>query len=186
MRHRLALAIVAAALALTVAPPVAGAASRSFTVRIGDYLVKEIGPFHPRRDATLRAAIDAFGRPSSRHLRRYGSCVVKWRRLRLRIEFANFGGRGPGQTTCTPGVGLAQSLVIKGRRFRTWRGLRVGDSENALVRRHPAAEWRRGAWWLRTAASPFGDGSDYPVLRATVGPRAHVTSFTGWIGAAGE
>jgi len=50
---------------------------------------------------------------------------------------------------------------------------------------HPSAELRRGTWWLRTAVSPFGDESEYPVVQALVS-RGRVQALSGWIGAAGE
>jgi hypothetical protein len=47
------------------------------------------------------------------------------------------------------------------------------------------AERRRHGWWLRSAVSPFGDGSRYAVVRAAVSDR-RVSAFSGWIGAAGD
>ena len=185
-------AVVAAALFVAspstsdaAAAPDSAAAARTFTVRAGASIVREIGPFRPRRDPTIGAAVRAFGEPSSRRLLSNETCVVKWRRLGLRINFVNLGGAPPGLTTCSDGLGRAQSVVIKGRRFRTWKGLRVGMSREQVLRRHPAAEPRGNKWWLRTAVSPFGDGSEYPVL-AAVGRAGRIVAFEGWIGAAGE
>jgi hypothetical protein len=103
----------------------------------------------------------------------------------IRVYFANFGVAGAGQSTCSPAVGLAQSFTVRGRRFRTWKGLRPGARSSSVRERHPSARFRRGSWWLRTAQSRFGDESDYPVVEALVsGGRVRVRR--GWTGAAGE
>jgi len=154
-------------------------------MRVAGLGVSRIGAFRPRRDPTVGAAIRVFGTPSTRDLTRSNGCRVQWRALRLRVLFYNFGGAPVGQTTCASGVGRAQSLTIRGRRFRTWKGLRVGMASDRIPELHPAAEFRQGSWWLRTATSPFGDGSEYGVLRAIVGD-GRVRAFAGWIGAAGE
>jgi hypothetical protein len=162
--------------------------ARSFEVHATGGLggaVTRIGAFRIRRDPTIRAAQRVFGRPSSRRLGPSGTCTVEWRRLRLRILFENFGGRLPGQTTCTSTVGRAQSFTARGDRFRTWRGLSVGDSTDELVKLHPDAEFREGRWWLRFAVSPYGEAGEYPSLYATAS-RGDVNALKGWIGAAGE
>ena len=60
--------------------------------------------------------------------------------------------------------------------------------------RHPRARWvdtdrfYPDGWWVRSSISPYGDGETRtPVLGATVrGADPRVSSFFGWIGAAGE
>ncbi len=160
-------------------------AASSYTVATSGGSVARIGSFRPGVDPTIGAATRAFGRPSSRTPTGDDVCVVTWRRLRLRVVFASFGAARPGRTTCTSGVGRAQSVTLRGRRFRTWRGLRVGDRSATIPRRHPGARFRQGSWWLRTATSVVGDESEYGVLRAIVS-RGRVTALTGWIGAAGD
>jgi hypothetical protein len=157
----------------------------SYTIRTSGGAVARIGPFRPRRDPTIAAAIRAFGRPASTKLTSNNSCRVDWGRLRLRITFANFGGHGPGQTTCSSSVGRAQAFTVRGSRFRTWEGLRVGDPSADVAARHHSAEFRDGAWWLRTAVSPFGDESEYAVVSAVVSA-GRVRALVGWVGAAGE
>lgn len=165
--------------------PEAVASARSYTIRTSDGAVTRIGAFRPRRDPTISGAERVFGTASSKELTKYGGCRVEWRRLRLRILFYNFGGHGPGETTCTPSVGRSQSFSVRGTRFRTWRGLRVRHRSDTILDRHPNAEFRRRTWWLKTAVSPFGDQSEYPVVNAIVS-RGRVRSIAGWIGAAGE
>src|SRR4051794_29547216 len=98
----------------------AQARPKRFTIRAGQFIVNQIGAFKPRSDATIGAAIRAFGRPSLQHLRRADWCVLKWRRLRLTINFMNFGGHALGETTCTASVGLANDFIVKSPRFETW------------------------------------------------------------------
>jgi len=143
-----------------------------------------VSAFHPSRSPTIAAAIRVFGNPSHRQLTRYNSCLVNSRRLRLRIEFANFGGHAPGQTACSASVGRAQSFTARGSRFRTLAGLRPTSSTSLISDLHPNAELMRGSWWLVTAISPFGDQSEYPVLRAIIG--GGVRALAGVIGGAGE
>ena len=164
----------------------ADATAASHTIRTSRGYVARIGAFRIRRDPTIGAAARVFGAPSSRKLDGNSLCQVDWRRLRLRIYFVNFGGTRPGETTCSSSVGRAQSFTARGRSFRTWEGLRVGHRSQTIVDRHRSAEFRRGAWWLRTAISPFGDGeTEYAVVAANVaGGRVRV--LRGWIGAAGE
>jgi hypothetical protein len=187
------LPLVVALVTLTVgAAP--SAQAKSHTIVPGKWAVKRLGPFKTQNSRhyrpTVGQAIRAFGRPSSR-FQKQGGCVVKWKRLGLRIEFWNFGGTPPGETICSDDVGLAQSFNVTGRKFRTWRGLRVGMRESRLLRLHPGADWFGGdrysppAWWLRQQASPYGDGSDYAIVAARM-HRDRVSQLDGWIGAAGE
>jgi hypothetical protein len=173
-------------------PPSAGAAAphgeaavASYTIRTSGGYVARIGAFRTRRDPTIRAATRVFGPPSSRILRGNNACQVDWRRLRLRIYFANFGGTTSGETTCSASVGRAQSFTARGRRFRTWEGLRVGHRSATIIERHPSAEFRQGSWWLRTAISQIGDEHEHAVVSAIVsGGRVRI--LRGWIGAAGD
>ena len=168
--------------------------AKSYTIEANKSAVTKLGPFKTRNTAhyrpTLARAIRAFGRPSSR-FQRHGGCIARWKRLGLRIDFYNFGGSS--LAPCDPGFGYAQSVAMKrSRKWRTWKGLRIGMSEEQLLDRHPLAEWVEDhdyypdGWWLRQNYSPFGDGAYYPVVSAQVGGRFRVKRFEGWIGAAGE
>jgi hypothetical protein len=176
---------IACAVTTTLVAAAPAHAQSSFTIRTSGGLVSAIGAFHPSRSPTLAAAMRVFGSPSSRKLTRSGGCEVDWRRLRLRIDFENFGGHAPGLTTCSPSVGRAQSFTARGSRFRTVAGLRAGARSDSIQDRHPSAEFRDGKWWLVIAVSPFGDESEYVVLQATVGG-GRVRSLGGPIGGAGE
>lgn len=184
-------AAVTAAVAMTTAPPTD---ARSLTITPGKYGVTKIGSFktvNTRRYApTPGRAARAIGRPSSR-FQKHGGCVMKWARYGLRIEFHNFGGVPAGETVCGDDGSYAQSFTAKGRQVRTWKGLRPGMTEDALLDRHRSAEWFEGdryraeSWWLRQQYSPYGDGGLYPIVAARV-RGGRVSSLDGWIGAAGE
>ena len=161
----------------------AAAAPAWMTVVTRDAFVTRIGTFKPSENPRLSAAIRAFGRPSSRRGRGGSACTVRWRRLGLKVIFANFGS--PGLSTCSRSVGRAQSFVASGPRFTTVAGLRPGQPSAQIRALYPDTGFERGAWTLVSAVNPFGDGTESPVLRAfTRG--GQVASLAGWIGGAGE
>src|SRR3954447_315482 len=121
----LACVLMTAAAAPSSGSPRAQQAAVQYTIRTNQGAVARIGSFRPARDAKIAAAIRVFGQPSSRHLTRYNACIVKWRRIGLRITFASY-AVGPGADICSPSVGLAQSFAARGSRFRTWASLRPG------------------------------------------------------------
>jgi hypothetical protein len=169
-------------LGLLAAP---SAASAAFTINVGKFSVTSIGDFRPSRGASIPDAVRVFGPTSSRRENSNLSCIVRWKRLRLEILFTSFDSAGPSR--CRGTIGHAQSFKVRGKRFRTWHGLRVGQREAALKRRHPSAVFREGAWWLATATSPFGDpNAEFASLDAKIGPNGRVRIMRGWIGAAGD
>jgi hypothetical protein len=149
--------------------------------------VSSIGDFRPSRDATIAAAAQVFGRPSSRTRTSDISCDVRWKRLRLEMTFTSFGGIAPGQTACSNRATKAQTFRVRGRRFPTWQGLRVGMRESRVQKLHPSARFRGGRWWVKTTRSIVGDPtSRFPVVEAFVDDAGRVRSLRGWIGAAGD
>lgn len=180
MRRTLLLLFVAAGLAT----PSPAAAARSYTIDVARFSVSSIGDFRPSSDPHIGAAERVFGRASSKRKTSGLSCRVRWKRLGLAIVFVSFGDPG---ASCRDDVGRAQTFKARGKRFRTWHGLRVGQPEASVTRRHPAAEFRAGAWWLKTAISPFGDGeTEFAVVDARIGRDDRVRVLRGWIGAAGD
>jgi hypothetical protein len=164
---------------------VPSSASAAFTINVARFSVSSIGDFRPSRDPTIRAAERVFGPASSRRETSDSSCLVRWKRLRLEINFVSFDIPGPSR--CRGTIGRAQSFKVRGKRFRTWHGLRVGQREAAVQRRHPSAKFREGAWWLKSAVSPIGDPNvESAVLDAKIGPGGRVKVMRGWIGAAGD
>jgi hypothetical protein len=191
-RARTAAALLAGCLATAGAgvPARASTGSETRTIRWANGHVTQIGSLRTsgRVQPTIARAIAAFGRPSSTRRTSRITCVLDWSRLGLRASFANLGAIPPGQTICTPSVGLLGSASVRGRGFQTQRGLRVGDSTARLRRLHSGARFRQGTWWLATAPAVFGDvepGERVPIVRALT-QDGRVTRFVLSIGAAGE
>ena len=143
--------------------------------------VLAIGDFKPARDPTLGAAIDAYGEPSFRRRPSPESCKVGWHALGVKILFVNLGGGG----ACNPNLGRSQTARAFGDRWRTARGLGVGQRLARMRRLYPSATRHGRSWWLVTAVSLVGDPHRYPVLAATV-RGGTVRSFRLQIGAAGD
>ena len=167
--------------------PTAAAEARPFTIvahgsatTFGE--VRAIGDFRPVSDPTYGAALEVFGDPDAERSGFRGtSCRVSWHRRGLKIAFANFGGG----SACNPALGRSQSARAYGKRWRTARGLGVGDGVGRLGDRYPRATRHGRVWWLVTAVSRIGETRRYPVLAATV-RGGRVRSFSLFIGAAGD
>lgn len=155
------------------------------TIVTRDYYVSRIGTFRPIENPRLSAARRAFGRPSAVQLKG-GTCLVTWGRLRLRVYFENFGGAEPGQSTCTPSVGRAQTFVARGARFRTTQGLRVNQPSAAILERHPDALFADGFWTIVSAVFPFGTSNDESPVLTALTTNGRVSALAGYIGGAGE
>ena len=155
--HRLLLPLVLLALA------VPASADAAFTIRTTGPSVSKLGPVRPAKDASLQAAVDAFGAPTHS-----SGAVVEWVNFGLRIRFVD---------------GLAQRFTVRSRRFRTWTGLRPGDAESWIPELH-AAEQHGSWWWLQRGRIHKDDERLLPVLKAHV-TDGRVDRIDGWIGAAG-
>lgn len=74
---------ILASLAVLLAPPGAAAgappaaAAEPYTIHVSGGQVTRIGPFRPRRDPTIGAAVRAFGEPTSRRASSDSSCLVR-------------------------------------------------------------------------------------------------------------
>ncbi len=181
MLHRSALLAVA----LVVLAAAGAQAATVHTIRTnGDGWITRIGELRTRTSPpTFEKARAAFGRPTEvAPLGGDSACRIVWRRLRLRTVFANFGGG----RACAPSVGLFQSGTIRSRRFRTARGLRVGDRSSTIKQKHPGAVFRRNVWWIARAESPYGEeATEIPTIEAIVsGGRVRVLRL--WVGGAGD
>jgi hypothetical protein len=181
--------LAAAGLVTAVAAVLAAAApatARPFVIEArgsekGPGVVRAIGDFRPARNPRLRAAIRAFGDPSATS----GGgeiCRVRWADLGVRITFQNFGG----VDSCEPSGGRAQKAVVAGdRRWRTVKGLRIGNGVAKLRRLYPRARRTSRGFRLAQGILPFGSPRPYAVLGARVADR-RVRAFTLFIGAAGD
>jgi hypothetical protein len=184
-RRRTRLALIGGIVAATTLAGAAPADARSFVLRatgsqtgLGE--VRAIGDFKPAVNPRLRAAVRAFGQPSSR---RGGGeiCRVRWNRFGLLIVFQNFGGFD----SCGP-RGLAQKAVVTGERpWRTAKGLRLADGVGRITRLYPNARRTPRGFRLISGILPFGSPRPYAVLGARVDD-GEVSAFTLFIGAAGD
>jgi len=172
---RAALAALIAS-ALRCALPAGASAALTIDVGRGGFVVK-LGALDIRRGAMLDDATRAFGRPS-RVTPGDDVCVVRWSRLRLVTRFTSFGGVSD---FCAQG--FLQTAVTHSRRWRTWKGLRVGMPTSQVRERHPKARFRRGRWVLATQ-SVLGGGPSPTVEAMVRGGR--VSGFSLWVGAAGD
>jgi hypothetical protein len=118
-------------------------------------------------DPTLRRARAVFGRPSSEApVYRNGllDCAVGWRRLGLKAFFTTL-GTAPG--ACNPGK-MLDLATITSRKWRTWRGFRVGDSKDGILN-DPHTTFHHGLWWLAATFSEIGPApGDIPTVYAAM------------------
>jgi hypothetical protein len=144
--------------------------------------VTAIGDFKPERDPTLRAALAVFGTPTRIVQTSTASCRVLYGAIGLRFMFVNLGGGG----ACDPAFTKVQNVRAFDPRWRTGRGVGIGDPIRRLWRKYPRATRHGRSWWLVKGINNFGtSGNPYPVLRATM-KGGRVNSFALSVGAAGE
>jgi hypothetical protein len=137
--------------------------------------VTALGAMRPQANATSDAAIRAFG--TDYYLGR--DCRFVWSQFGLTILMENFGG---SNDPCA----FAQVAYISGPRagrWRTTRGLRIGNSYSTLRRLYPATTRHGSYWWLVRGYFP-GIGP-FSVISARI-TAGRVAQFRVWIGGAGE
>ena len=133
-------AVLAAGLSAGAAP--AQAPSHTIVASGGD--IQRIGKLGGR--LRYGDARTAFGRPSSvRAVLVSGTagfnavCDVRWSRLHLQMAFSR---AYVSKARCDAGMPMFEAR-IRGSRFRTEAGLRVGDSSKALREKYPSAPFQR-------------------------------------------
>jgi hypothetical protein len=183
-RATLLVAAVLSAAATALALP-APADARPFVIEArgsetGPGVVRAIGDFRPARNPRLGAAIRTYGQTTSR---RGGGeiCRVRWANIGVRITFQNFGG----VDSCEPSGGRAQKAVVDDDRWRTGKGLRIGNEITRLRRLYPDAKRTPRGFRLVEGILPFGQPRRYAVLGARVSG-GRVSAFTMFVGAAGD
>lgn len=160
-----------------VAAPTANAA---LVIKASPGGIVSLGGFQPGRDPSLAAAVSYFGRPSFLT----SSCRARWSRLALTIIFENFGGA----SRCDRLAFVTQAVRIQGRhakRWRTIRGLRVGDSTRRVRRLYRSAQRHGGSYWLVWRRTNLGT-ADYEAVLEALTRHGRVYAFRLWEGAAGE
>lgn len=151
-------------------------------IRAGPAGVSYLGPWHVASHGTYREALSALGSPDV-VANGSGICTRGWRTLGLRILFTTFGGGSACKDT------FAQSGSIQGnggrQRWRTTRGLRIGDPVATVDRLYPGAIKHRNARVIAyNLHSPVGTGR-LDIITAQLA-RNHVSSFKLWFGVAGD
>jgi hypothetical protein len=128
-----------------------------------------------RVGSKLARARSAFGRPNT--TRRVGrdECRAVWARIGLTLAFVDLSGRSPCR------VGGLLVATAKSARWRTDRGLRVGDPVARIRALYPGARHFATApyagWWLITRHTCPTTGSQaYPGLRARISAQ-HVSAL---------
>jgi hypothetical protein len=120
-------------------------------------------------NATLSEARSTYGEPTTIRYRP-NTCIARWRPLRLALFFLSF-----DSDPCTSGALIFATAASK--RWRTNRGLRVGNRRARLRALYPQAKAHRDGWWLitRRACQEVG-GNPFPALKTQMRNR-RVTAF---------
>ena len=182
LRRRAASVGVACALPLaallTVSTTPRHATAMSAVQAANDYtlvLRDRAGPYSYWKALTegnaYRSAIAAFGRPTARGKDTPGSnvCTVRWEGVGVDIGFA----WAPGPCRAKNlGRAVWAGMRLFGSRWRTSRGLRVGDPVTRIKRLYPRARYvsrppQPGEWWLQ--ARRQAELGVQPLLVAEVG-----------------
>ena len=166
--------IIAALLAVVIAAP-AAAAPGDLVIANSGFGVTVLGPMRPRVDARLQAAVRAFG-PNYVAV---GGCRFSWPAIGLMVRGANFGRGDPCQ--------IVQFVTISGprsHRWRTVRGLRVGNSLGRLRALYPQATQHGLTWTVTMALSPLVHRRVAVIWAVVRGGR--VVALRGEVGGAGD
>jgi hypothetical protein len=153
----------------------ATAAPGDLVIAGNDRGVTTLGAMRPQLGATRGAAIRAFG--TNYYVGR--NCRFVWPQLGLTILMEHLGG---SNEPCA----FAQVAYISGPRsgrWRTTRGLRIGNTNATLRRLYPAATLHGTYWWLVRRNFPGIGLVSVISARVTTG---RVAQLRVWIGGAGE
>jgi hypothetical protein len=74
--------------------------------------------------------------------------------------------------------------TLTDKRWRTLKGLRIGDRVQRLMRLYPASYRAKGGWWGLILEDILGIGDPKPMLSARV-VNGRVTKFAVWFPAGG-
>jgi hypothetical protein len=149
------LVLVAALAAMALAFP-SGAAAADLVVKVRSKHVSSLGGFRTNGShETLRNAVKAWGRPSTRKSAGGGFCRVNWSSVGVKAVFVS----GCGDSS------RIQRATLHSKRWTTERGLHVGDPTAKLKQLYPGATFTVSYFWLYTAYDSFVQG-DAPIVEA--------------------
>lgn len=139
-----------------------------------DYVIvrdASIGGFP--RNGLVAQAIEVFGTPAERQIDG-DNCRLSWGAHGVVMEtyFLNFGNQGPNP--CGP-QGRHKATTVKGEKWRTSKGLEIGDPVTELRKLYPRAAKETASSWRLLTRREFG--LSFSSLVATV-KRGRVVSFT--------
>jgi hypothetical protein len=147
--------------AATLALP-STASAADLVIKVRSKHVSSLGGFRTSGNhGTLRGAIRAWGRPSTRKAIGGTGCRVNWSTVGVKAVFANFGG-GSG---CSERGARIQRATLHSKRWTTERGLHVGDPTARLKQLYPGATFTVSYFWLYKAHDAFV-GGDAPIVEA--------------------
>jgi opacity protein-like surface antigen len=140
------LLLLAALLALAVP---ASASAADLVIKVRNEHVSELGAVRANGShGTLRNAIKAWGKPSTRSSGGGGFCDVSWSTVGVRAVFK----AGCGYSS------RIQWARLRSKRWTTERGLHVGDPTAKLKQVYPDAKFTVGTFWLYQAYDAFVQG----------------------------
>ena len=132
--------------------------SRSSVVRVeskrlGPPRLQQIGDWIVTRDPSFKAALAALGNPTRCSLLYRDWSFVEWRPLGVNAVFTTLGGLPKGGDACSsPASVVVNDAHLSGSRWRTDRGLRIGDPTSRLHSLYPHAthttDYHRAFWDL--------------------------------------
>lgn len=161
----------------------------------GPWTVKDLGSGRgvfaghvvPHGTQTFASLVRDWGEPASVRLRRY-DCVVRWTRPSAQAVLRSY-GLPPGATYCSRRYGLISTIKTIGTRWRTDRGLRVGDRETRITELYPDAfQWSKSplSFGLRPYDTMGIEGAVTVAGAYTVVVGGQVRSFYAPVGGEGE
>jgi len=178
------ISLLAAFACLSVFPASAQSYQRVIRVSPAGGDISSLGGWRIAQSASYAASKRALGRPSREVIKKVGSSCGTgwWHRLGVTIDYDDFGyGR------CAT-HGFVQVITIRGKigrnRWKTDRGLRIGDSVARLHHSYPHAH-RTGSSYLLHPHYQEVVGGLFSFLVAHTS-HGRVDRFILWIGGAGE
>ena len=146
--------LVLAAVVALAAPSSACAAD--LVIKVRNKHVSALGGYRTNGShGTLRNAVRACGRPSTRKSAGGGVCHVNWSSVGVKAVFVS----GCGDSS------RIQRATLHSKRWATERGLHVGDPTARVKQLYPGATFTVSYFWLYKTYDSFVQG-DAPIVEA--------------------